>query len=932
MMKHPQRRVISNYRKRMDDELDMSAGDKIQVITDDGEYNDGWYYGCNLNTGLKGLFPENFTEVLQLSGKKKSSENSIELNKKDGSTSNGNNENFDQKHEMVTHTMDDIDKALADLKTDSLEILAESSFANNTSASVQTAKFLNANSTMMSDNSADFQFPKVAPLLSSQSSQSFNISSTSSLKEEYKEEKAVKDILTVNEWKPKDVKNYFLSKNFDKKLAEKFDEHQISGSILVQLELSHLKEMDIASFGHRFEISKEIQKIKEANRKSNMKSNKLRQTFANSLTTSSGLNSSKSELLPAASFQQNLQPPTNKYRKNDTINVRSFKGRHSRQTSNISMNEQLSIIESDKLAEIVSDKKIFESPGVAPKPPPFKSPVQPQISPVANKRLFNSSPVVSQFAFQQEDDDFKPYLNSAKTAASSFSVESNSNSKFKYSSLSPHITSTITEEDSSYASEKRHNYKETHNINKNDNIGTRSSSTMSSASTNLSDTMPTTHTIQTAATEVSSHTNIKRNSVIYSGHRKSASGGSFVDLYNRISSMSPGKGKGNEDEDDSATILARPKSNIYGHSRSSSTYNLSSTKTSNLNMDYRQHRRNSSVLSFFSQSKFDPPKAEYSPSSPFARSHNTYTHSRTNSLIKSPLKEENLEISLRQKTQSTPTQKNYRHSMHILDSNKSSITAESSPTITDADTTKIRKKKSNTNTPRPVSEVPTIPTPSKSKIKFNKTPKKKQTSAFLEGIQNVSVQESANTADCSGWMSKKGSGKMGTWKKRFFTLHGTRLSYFSNSDSNREKGLIDITGHRVVPVKDDDKLVAIYAASTGKGKYIFKLLPPQPGSRKGLTFTQPQVHYFAVDSKEQMRDWLGALIKASIDIDSSVPIVSSYMMPTVSLEDAKKMLEDAKEEMLLREHERLMFEVDEDKLLWEESEHVEPQYLDTNVL
>lgn len=931
MMKYPQRRVISDYRKRMDDELDMKAGDKIQVITDDGEYNDGWYYGCNLSTGYKGLFPKNFTEVIGLEVEKKSKRRDKDFDKKIvDSSDNNKKENVPQKHEMVIHTIDDIDKALADLKTESLEILAESSFVNNISSSLQTSNLLNPNSTIMSDNSADFQFPKLAP---AQSSQSFNISSTSSLAQDQKSEEHIKDILTVNDWTPKDVRNYFLSKNFDKKLADKFEEHQISGSILIQLELSHLKEMDIASFGHRFEISKEIQKIKEANRKCNAKNIKLRQASGNSVATSIGSKNLKSELLPAASFQQTLHPQTYKYWKNDKVNTRSYKGRHSRQTSSISQDEQFSIIESDKLAEIASDKNIFESPGVAPKPPPFRSPVQPQMSPVANKKLLSSSPIIPQYSYQHDDTGFKSYLNDEKTTVSSYSVDSNSNSRFKYSSLSPHITSTITEEDSSYGLEKRHHDSDIHSANKNDNSGSRSSSAMSSTSTNNSGRNPTTNTIQTAATEISSHSNIKRNSVIYTGHRKSTSGGSFVDLYNRISSMSPGKTKSNEFQiEDDATILARPKSRFYNHSRSSSTYNLSSTKISSPTMDYRQHRRNSSVLSFFSQNKFDPPKVESSPNSPFARSTNTFTHSRKNSSISSPLKQENLEIPLRQKHEVTPKQKNYRHSMHVLDSSKSSVTAESSPTVRTTDAVKLRKKKSNMNTARPISEIPTILTPSKSKVKFNKTPKKKQTSAFLEGIQSVSVKESANTADCSGWMNKKGSGKMGTWKRRFFTLHGTRLSYFSNTESHREKGLIDITGHRVVPVKDEDKLVAMYAANTGKGKYIFKLLPPQPGSRKGLTFTQPQVHYFAVDTKEEMRHWLGALIKASIDIDSSVPIVSSYMMPTVSLEDAKKMLENAKQEMMQREQERLISEIDEDKRMWEETEHTEPQYLGANVL
>lgn len=75
-------------------------------------------------------------------------------------------------------------------------------------------------------------------------------------------------------------------------------------------------------------------------------------------------------------------------------------------------------------------------------------------------------------------------------------------------------------------------------------------------------------------------------------------------------------------------------------------------------------------------------------------------------------------------------------------------------------------------------------------------------------------------ADYSGWLSKKGSGAVSVWKTRFFTLHGTRLSYFANTTDTRERGLIDITAHRVIPAKEDDKLVSLYAASTGKGRFV----------------------------------------------------------------------------------------------------------------
>ncbi|CAN6618973.1 protein BOB1 [Trichomonascus vanleenenianus] len=172
---------------------------------------------------------------------------------------------------------------------------------------------------------------------------------------------------------------------------------------------------------------------------------------------------------------------------------------------------------------------------------------------------------------------------------------------------------------------------------------------------------------------------------------------------------------------------------------------------------------------------------------------------------------------------------------------------------------------------------------------------KQQTSAFTEGIKKVTASESSKTADYSGWMSKRGGMGVGAWRSRYFTLHGTRLSYFTNFDDTKERGLIDITAHRVLPARDsEDKLVALYAASVGAGRHVFKIVPPAPGSRKGVTFTAPKIHYFAVETRQEMREWMSAIMKATIDRDESVPILSSCATPTVSLAKAQEMFAESR--------------------------------------
>lgn len=139
--------VINEYTKRMQDELDMKPGDKIQVITDDEEYNDGWYYGRNLRTNEEGLFPVIFTQEMTFNARPGIIR--AKSNRRVGSAGKGNSNlsvngstselstpqvietaapiTVEQKRKPVDRqisvksTMSDIDKALEELKNSSLE-------------------------------------------------------------------------------------------------------------------------------------------------------------------------------------------------------------------------------------------------------------------------------------------------------------------------------------------------------------------------------------------------------------------------------------------------------------------------------------------------------------------------------------------------------------------------------------------------------------------------------------------------------------------------------------------------------------------------------------------------------------------------------------------------------------------------------------------
>ncbi|KAK4504189.1 hypothetical protein PRZ48_005105 [Zasmidium cellare] len=194
---------------------------------------------------------------------------------------------------------------------------------------------------------------------------------------------------------------------------------------------------------------------------------------------------------------------------------------------------------------------------------------------------------------------------------------------------------------------------------------------------------------------------------------------------------------------------------------------------------------------------------------------------------------------------------------------------------------------------------------------------KKDTSAYTKGLEKKTPHEQMLTCDYSGWMKKKSGSLMATWKTRLFILRGRRLSYYYSTGDTEEKGLIDISYHRVLPAANET-LTGVLATVTGaggspasptstsfptiaqqdlrnhppkeeddEGTFIFKLVPPKPGMAKGVSFTKPTVHYFAVNSRQEGRLWMAALMKATIDRDDTGVVTTTYNQKTISLAKAK---------------------------------------------
>jgi hypothetical protein len=192
---------------------------------------------------------------------------------------------------------------------------------------------------------------------------------------------------------------------------------------------------------------------------------------------------------------------------------------------------------------------------------------------------------------------------------------------------------------------------------------------------------------------------------------------------------------------------------------------------------------------------------------------------------------------------------------------------------------------------------------------------KKETSAYTRGLQKLSPAEQRIGCDHSGWMKKKSSSLVTTWKPRLFILRGRRLSYYYSEDDKEERGVIDISSHKVL-VANQESIATLHATITGatgtasppsndsssklvteksatssstsmaSAPFYFKLVPPKTGLSRAVQFTKPTVHYFQADSLADGRKWMGEMMKATIE-HTMVDFETTNKQKTISLTKAR---------------------------------------------
>jgi len=116
---------------------------------------------------------------------------------------------------------------------------------------------------------------------------------------------------------------------------------------------------------------------------------------------------------------------------------------------------------------------------------------------------------------------------------------------------------------------------------------------------------------------------------------------------------------------------------------------------------------------------------------------------------------------------------------------------------------------------------------------------------------------------------RKKSERYSSWKLRYFVLKGPDFYWLrsSNKAETKIKGYVNIIGYKVTVDEN-----------VNPGKYGFR-----------IDHDHFKTHYFSSDEKTIVRDWMKAIMKATIGRDYSKPVVSSCNIPTIPLIVAQAM-------------------------------------------
>ncbi|KAG8905271.1 polar growth protein [Tulasnella sp. 403] len=136
----------------------------------------------------------------------------------------------------------------------------------------------------------------------------------------------------------------------------------------------------------------------------------------------------------------------------------------------------------------------------------------------------------------------------------------------------------------------------------------------------------------------------------------------------------------------------------------------------------------------------------------------------------------------------------------------------------------------------------------------------------IEMKPGMTALDQIGTPDHAGWMRKRGE-SFNAWKLRYFVLKGHHLYFVKSLTETKIKGYINIVGYKVVADEN-----------VHPGRYGFRIV-----------HDTEKPHFFSSVEQHVVREWMKALMKATIGRDYSRPVVSSCNIPTIPLSIAQAM-------------------------------------------
>ncbi|MCJ1350257.1 MAG: polar growth protein [Icmadophila ericetorum] len=960
--------VVHDFVARSPDELNLSKGDKIELVERDDDFGDGWYLGKHLRDGRTGLFPEVYTTTAIPQATQKPTPNqspvikhSPQIAQKASSTTPVSSDGDAQS--MESNTSQDTVNPEGSRHTIAAEYIAQSratpsplntttpSFNRTSSVpsavlpqsatsppihaqrsiSMTMGKYnhgedspvMNETLSVIDEHITDLNTPRSSLAAAEQRIFSDSGSEYSShldhrlsyingheTDEEEQEAHTEKEIMR---WTPEQVAEYLQEAGVERRHCEVFREQEISGEVLLGMDQASvfIPEFDLGLVGRRLRTWHKIKALQEEVKVHKRLVNKGGSLYGGDDVSSDEYERSTSR----TSTNKSMLPRTLSLADRSGSKLTPGQAQHGspRLSSQVQSQSQLQVPGQDSMISTAVSPAL--SSGT------FKGSDSPRRPSAATVRELNHTRRHSSVDFA-----------TAAAAAASPPLDTGA-------SLSPNLSPLIT------------THKKQPSFDRNWTMGSVSSSRPSRPTTAIGVNTRSLSTDRNTFDPDSSSFNETPPADLDRGY---LSGGDFESKKGRNVLRKRDVVSASHSRQNSYNNEHKRKSSVGSkrHSRFGSADSIRDTLSSVTSPTSKMNIGNTLRGRFRSSSKDSPPSTNSSSKDVLSPTVTKLEYANSPKSITSPRQEVESPVSIsRTNSDLLPTQISPKHRMgartmsglsdSTVMSEKTLVSPSSipspikespsiSPSRTGSTTTSGASKSfelDNTDaSSKGTSSAPTTGITPPTKAARRKP--KKETSAYTRGLEKKTPQEQMIGCDYSGWMKKKSPSLMTTWKPRLFVLRGRRLSYYYTENDTEEKGLIDISSHRVLPA-DNEHLANIHATLTGAKStptspqgattptmnstevaaisspskdaasgpsshhhdsiFIFKLVPPRTGLSRAVNFTKPTVHYFAVDNIKQGRLWMAALMKATIDRDDNAPVTSTYQQKTISLAKAKAM-------------------------------------------